>query len=112
MVEALRGAPPQTVDLGAGFVVPTRRNALRTIEAPVTVAGHVEHWILDTGANISILTRSKASQLGLSLSEGTTPVHTFSGAVANCHLAVIPSIRFEGTELRNVAVLVIDDKDF
>ena len=35
-----------------------------------------------------------------------------SGAVANCHLAVIPSIRFERTELRNVAVLVIDDKDF
>ena len=50
---SLRPAPAQTVDLGAGFVVPTRRNALHTIEAPVTVAGHIEHWILDTGANIS-----------------------------------------------------------
>lgn len=112
MVEGLRWAPAQTVDLGAGFIVPTRRNALHTIEAPVTVGGHIEHWILDTGANVSIVTRSKAAQLGLSLSENTTPVHTFSGAVANCHLSVIPSIRFSQTELRNVAVLVIDDKDF
>lgn len=112
MVDALRKVRAQTVTLRAGFVVPTRRNAIHTIEAPVRIAGHIEHWILDTGANISIVTRGKAARLGLSLSEGTTPVQTFSGAVANCHLAVIPSIRIERAELRNVAVLVIDDKDF
>jgi hypothetical protein len=112
MVDALRKAPAQTISSAGGFVVPTRRNAVNTIEAPITIAGRLEHWILDTGANISIVTRSKARQLGLTLSRGTTPVHTFSGAVTDCHLAVIPSLRIGQAELRNVAVLVIEDKDF
>jgi hypothetical protein len=33
-------------------------------------------------------------------------------AVTDCHLAVIPSLRIGQAELRNVAVLVIEDKDF
>ena len=38
MVDALRKAPAQTVSSEASFVVPTRRNAINTIEAPITVA--------------------------------------------------------------------------
>ncbi len=46
------------------------------------------------------------------LSSGTTPVDGFSGKSSQCHVAIIPSLHVGSAEVRNVAVIVIEDKDF
>lgn len=112
MAILLRRAPPETVALSSAFTISTRRDAIGGIEAPITVAGHTEPWILDTGAGMSLVTRSRAEQLGLVLSKGTTPVAIYGGATANAHVAVIPALRIGGAVVRNVVTLVVEDKDY
>jgi hypothetical protein len=75
------------------------------------VGGHAEPWVIDTGANFSVVTRSLAERLHLSLSNGTTPVYGLGGRVSQCHVAVIPLLRLGPAEVRNVAALVFEDKD-
>jgi len=62
---ATQSAPVQKVHRERAFTIPTRRNAVGLIEAPVQINGRTEFWALDTGANISVLTRSRAQRLGL-----------------------------------------------
>jgi predicted aspartyl protease len=109
--ELLRGAPAQTVTVSGSFTVSTRRDAIGLVETTVDVAGHPEPWIFDTGANFSVATRSLAERLHLSLSNGTTPVYGLGGHASQCHVAVIPLLRLGPAEVRNVAVLVFEDKD-
>jgi predicted aspartyl protease len=111
-VELLQGEPAQTVVIKERFTVHTHRNAIGHIETAVIANGLTQDWILDTGANVSIITRSRAEQLGLKLSAGTTPVAGLGGSTTPCHMAMVPSLILGKAELRNVPVLVIDDKDF
>lgn len=111
-LELLRRAPAETVNVPASFAVATQKNSAGMIEAPVSVADRTEPWILDSGAGISLLIRSRAQELGLQISAGTTPVVVFFGATVPCHMAVIPLLRIGGAEVRNVAVLVMEDKDY
>ena len=110
--ELLRRVPVQTIKMEGQFTVPTKRNAVDLIEAPVVVGGTTGYWILDTGANISLLTRTKAQQIGLVLSSGTTPMMVFGGRRVQVHTSVIPVLRIGQAEVRNVAVLVVEDKDY
>jgi predicted aspartyl protease len=112
LVELLRAAPAQTLRMESAFIVPTKRNAVGLIEAPVQIGGRMERWALDTGANISTLTRSRATRLGLTLSTGTAPVVGLGGRRVQCHVAVIPELRIGRAEFHHVATLVIDDKEF
>jgi predicted aspartyl protease len=110
-VHLLREAPPQTVRIDKPFRVPTTRNRLGTIETIVHVGTNRKSWILDTGANISLISETLASQLGLKLSNETAPVDGFGGASSQCHVAIIPELHVGDAELQNVAVLVMQDKD-
>lgn len=111
LMELLRHAPQQRVICPGAFAIRTSRNAVGLIEAPITVGTATQPWILDTGANLSVVTVSLARRLGLTLSAGTAPVAGLGGTRALCHTAVIPKLRIGKAELRNVAVMVIDDKD-
>ena len=64
------------------------------------------------GANVSTITQSTAKRLGLSVSKAQA--HTQSGATGSevaLSAAIIPAITFGDAVIRNVAVLVMDDKD-
>jgi hypothetical protein len=111
-MESLRNAPPQTVVFHSAFMISTKKNALGLAEVPVTVGGHAESWILDTGANMTLVTSSVAHRMGLTLSQETAPLAGLAGKVVSAHTAVIPELRIGTAVFRNVAVLVVDDKDF
>jgi predicted aspartyl protease len=112
LAELLRKAAAQTLHMESAFIVPTQRNAVGLIEAPVEIGGRMERWALDTGANISTLTRSRATRLGLALSSGTAPVAGLGGRRVQCHVAIIPELRIGRAEFHHVATLVIEDQDF
>lgn len=112
LFEFLRHAPPETVKIARSFTIATQQNSAGMIEAPVSVAGHTQPWILDSGANISLLVLSRARALGLRLSTETTPVSVFFGKPAPGRMAVISKLRIGEAEVSNVVVLVIPDKDY
>src|SRR5664279_1705810 len=111
--ELLRGVPPQTVSGEHEFTTPIRSNPLGNVEVPIPIGGTIEWWILDTGANESAITVSAARRFGLTLSKQSAS--TQSGATGKevpLRVAVIPQLVLGGMVVKNVVVLVSEDKVF
>lgn len=106
----LRGAPPQTVELAAPFIVPTRRDAMGLLEVQVQLGRRRQWMILDTGANVSTLPSSLARELGLKLSPASATTKGITGDSIAVHAGVIPQLRLGRATVRNVAVIVIPDQ--
>lgn len=109
-IRLLKGAPPQTVDMNGTFSLPTHHSKLGTIDTDLTVNGVTNSWILDTGANFSVVIESVAKKMGLKLSEGTAQTQGASGAENPLHTAIIPEIKIGNATVHNVVVLVMPDK--
>jgi hypothetical protein len=107
----LRHVPPQSVSIAAAFTVPTKPNPLGVFEVPVEVAGETRYWVLDTGANISAMSKSEARRLGLHPLEGTTEVKGVTGNLVPIQVAVVPELRLGKARLRNVVFVLLDDRD-
>lgn len=107
----LRGAPPQTASISASFTIATTRNRLGLVKAPVSIGGQQTSMILDTGANLSAITRSVALRLGLKLSSNTATMEGMAAEPIPVHTAIIPELEIGKAVFRNVAVIVVEDKD-
>jgi len=106
----LKDAPAQSVEMHGEFSLATHHSPIGTIDTDLTVEGITKSWILDTGANFSVVTESLARQMGLKLSEGTAQTQGTSGAENRLHTAIIPEIRIGSATVRNVVALVLEDK--
>jgi hypothetical protein len=109
--ELLRQAPVQTTIVAAPFTLQVNRMPFGLLDTPVHAGTFSDYWVLDTGANISAVTRTVAQQLGLQLSEATTTAQGSSGLLVPIHTAVIPELRLGEATIHNVAVMVFEDKD-
>jgi predicted aspartyl protease len=107
----LLGAPAQTANVNGPFTLDENRTAAGFLEVLVQAPNFSDHWILDTGANLSAVTRTVADQLGLKLSANGSTAQGSGGIFVPVHTAVIPEIQLGGATIRNVAVLVFEDKD-
>ena len=107
----LRGALPQTVEVARPFTVPITRDRVGLPEVTVDLGNVRESLILDTGANLSAISLSLAHRLGLKLSSSVATSRGIAGPRMTVHTAVIPELRLGEAKVRNVAVIVIDDKN-
>ena len=107
----LRGSPPQSVEVKESFTVPTRRDRVGLPEVYVDFGKIRESLILDTGANLSAISFSLAQRLGLKLSKASATSNGIAGRRMTIRTAIVPEVRIGAAKLRNVAVIVINDKD-
>jgi Aspartyl protease len=107
----LRGAPPQSAEVTGPFTIPITRDKVGLPEVSVEFGKLHESLILDTGANLSAMSFSLAQRLGLKLSRSVATSGGIAGRRMTVHTAVIPELQLGDAKLRNVAVIVIDDKD-
>lgn len=107
----LRHVPPQSVSIAAEFTVLTKANPLGLFEVPVEVRGETRYWVVDTGANISAMSKSEARRLGLHPLEGTTEVKGVTGSLVPIQVAVVPELRLGKARLRNVVFVLLDDQN-
>jgi hypothetical protein len=107
----LRHVPPQSVTVEAAFTMATKRNLLGVLEVPVEIHGETQFWIVDTGANMSAMSRSAARRLGLQPLEGSAEVKGASGSVVPIHVAVVPELRIGKATLHNAVFVLLDDQD-
>ena len=106
----LRGAPPQSLKISGAVVLHTTRNPLGSVDANLTANGIVGNWLLDTGANMSVVAESYAKQLGLKLLPGVAHTQASLTGIENAiHVALIPTLQMGGAVLQNVVVLVLPD---
>jgi len=111
LARVLADSPVQTITRnGPVHLVTSRNNPLGLITTELTVNGVRSEWLLDTGANESVISRSLASQLHLPMLPGVA--HTSGGVTGienELHVALLPSLSLGGVTAHNVVLLVLDD---
>jgi len=110
-VQLLKDAPPQTVELKEAVTIPTHRSKLGTIDMDLTLNGVTRSWIVDSGANFSVVTESLARKLALPISKEEATTQGITGAENPLHTAIIPELKIGIAVVRNAVVLVLRDSD-
>jgi len=77
--------------------------------APVTINGVSATYLLDTGANFSVLCESEVKRLGLSLHENAITLSDGGGLPSAARVAVASDLWIGGVHLRHVVFAVAQD---
>jgi hypothetical protein len=76
---------------------------------PVSIRGRAGHYIVDTGANFSLMSESEARRLGLTIQEGDASVTDITGGTMGARTAVVDELQVGEMRIRHVAFLVVGD---
>ena len=109
VAKLLVDAPAQSISFDGPVQIKTYHSPLGTIDTDLAVNGVTGPWILDTGANFSVVSASYARRLGLNPSRGEGQTQGISGAENRLHVAILPELRIGGATVRNVVLLVLED---
>jgi predicted aspartyl protease len=107
----LSKTPAQTVTTAGAFTVRGKRDAVGLFQIPITSGTYMGSWIVDSGASLSVVSRSVAAKLGIEPLMGAETAQGAGGLSVPVRTAVIPEIHLGRARLRNVAVLVVEDKN-
>lgn len=110
VLEALEGIAAQS-----GPSIPTgetavTRDAAELPLAAVVIEGQPQPVILDTGANLSVIVRSRAAALGLRMLDAQVSVASPVAEQTPVQLAVADRLEIGGAAFRNVVFLVLPDE--
>ncbi|MBV9625501.1 MAG: aspartyl protease family protein, partial [Acidobacteria bacterium] len=110
VMHLLGGAPAQTITWRGPVQLKTKHNPIGSIVTELQVNGTDEQWLLDTGANFSVVSRGFARRLGLKPLPGFGQTQAGVTGVENrLQVAVLPTLPIGGATLHNVIVLILDD---
>jgi predicted aspartyl protease len=110
LAQILREAPAQTVTWDGAVRLKTERSPLNSMNAELTVNGVQGPWLLDTGANLSVVSKGFAERLGVKLLPGVAQMQGGLTGIENpLHVALLPTLQMGGATLHNVVVMVLDD---
>lgn len=107
---ALGGSPAQTVSIAGEARLPIRRNAVGTLDVNAVANGVSAAWMLDSGANCSIVTESFAKRLKLDIAGKIPAIGSAPGITIDGQVAIVKEIRLGSAILHNVVVLVVGDE--
>jgi hypothetical protein len=111
-MQLLRAAPPQTVELNAPSTLQSVRDKPGWIEIPVEANGKNETWMLDTGANTSVITETTARRIGLRLLEGSAQTTDYNGTPVSFRVGVLSELKIGNTVFHDVELPVASDQAF
>ncbi|RYX93105.1 hypothetical protein EON78_06320, partial [bacterium] len=66
--------------------------------------------LIDTGANLSTISKSAAKRLGLKVIEGSVQIHDSGGLFTSSGFAYAPSLSIGDIKLSNIPFLILDDQ--
>lgn len=112
LMHLLRTVRRQAASIPGPFEVPLDRRGSGHLDIPVEIGGTQWSWMLDTGANFSVVTESLAKALRLKLLAGAAVLTRADGVEVPIRLAVVSSLTVGPARFENVIVLVVADHDF
>jgi predicted aspartyl protease len=111
LARILAATPPQTISWHGPVRLKTSDNPIGSRVADLVVNGVRAPWLLDTGANQSVVTRTFAERLGVMPLPGVALVGSgLTGRQTSVRAAVLPTMQVGGATLTNVVLVVIDDE--
>ena len=106
LLTALADVPPQEAEIKA--MSRLKLDAFGRL--PLEIAGANLHLALDTGANLSVIMKSEAEKLGLTIRLAGVEVATSTARTVRADVAVAPQVRIGKVHYRNVVFLVFPDE--
>jgi aspartyl protease len=79
------------------------------VRIPLSANGQPVSWLLDTGANITLLSEAEARMVGLVVHDSTGQAADLAGGTTKVRTAQVGRIVLGETEMRNVPVLVLPE---
>jgi predicted aspartyl protease len=112
LARMLIGTPPQSISWNGPVKLKTSENPIGSRVAELVVNGVRGLWLLDTGANQSVVSRTFAQRLGVTLLQGVASVGSgLTGRKSSLRAAVLPTMQVGGAALTNVVLVVLDDEN-
>jgi hypothetical protein len=108
--KALEKVPVQTLSVNGQTRLQGTRDKAKLLNLPGRSGRNKNGFCLRHRANLSTITASTASRLGLNIIEAAVSVGSSSDIKVNSKLAVAPELKLGNITLRNVVFLVLDDK--
>ena len=106
LLDALSDAPPQTAEVKK----PSRLVLDQDGRLPVKIEGVKRRLALDTGANFSVLRRSEAEKLELTVRPTDLKVATSTALEVRADVAVADRVEIGHVDYRNVVFLIFPDE--
>jgi predicted aspartyl protease len=110
LASALSSSQPQSASIPGESALPIRRNPLGTLNVDAVANGVHAAWMLDSGANYSIVSESFAKRLKLDIAGKVPGIGSATGITVDGQVAIVKEIRLGSAVLHNVAVLVVSDE--
>lgn len=109
VLRLLKNAPKQSISVAGVVDLPIARAPNGVYRTILDVHGVSGDWILDTGADHSVVSESFAKELGLKLSKKAASTPGFNGLPNKIHVAILDQLNIGSAVVRNTAVLVVPD---
>lgn len=101
--------PRQVLVGGTPGTTATMLDKAGLVRAAVTINGARQDTVLDTGANLSVVSASAAKRLGVRVIEGAASVGSSTSRQVLTHVGIADRLSIAGVELEHVVFLVMDD---
>jgi len=108
--ESIKDVRPQRVIIGTGSTIKTSRNDADLVELPISVNGASLKVVLDTGANLSLVSETNAKKLGLDDYESQVYLGTSTGKLQPGRIGVAKEVRVGKALLVNVLFVILADE--
>lgn len=108
-VNALGNSPVQTISLPSEAQIPIHRNPVGTLNVDAVANGVSAPWMLDSGANYSVVSESFARRLKLEIAGNLGEIGSATAITVAGKLAIVKEIRLGSATLHDVTVLVVSD---
>lgn len=108
---ALKNVPKQVMIKTADAVIPMTKDKVGLLNIDVSFGDSTKNLLFDTGANFSVMVRSLARKLGLSIIDADFYVTAATGLKVKSDITIVPELSIGGIIFKNVFFLVLNDKD-
>jgi hypothetical protein len=109
VLKLLRAFPKQTIAVNGLVDLPTVKDPHGVYRLPLTLRGVSRDWIIDTGADYSVVSECYAKELGLKISEEGATTPGFDGIPNSIHVAIVDRLSIGSATIYNMVVLVLPD---
>jgi predicted aspartyl protease len=108
--KALYAVEPQIVTVEEEQHIPILRDVVGLMNVEVTISDSSHNFIFDTGAGMSVVTRSFAENNNFKIYDVDIDVKAATGNVIKSSMAVIDSFQFGEIKIYNAVFLVMNDE--
>lgn len=107
--QLLANQPKQTVELSGDTRIPIVHDKLGLSNLMVGNGKDSMLFVFDTGANMSVITESKAAQYGVVCSDSVVDINSITGKKVKAKLGICPLLSFGNVKVYNSAFIVFPD---